>query len=611
MPVLHPHVAAANAYAAAVVAGTLPACKWIKLACKRHLDDLAREAEGDFAYRFDPDIAEVWCQFIECLPHTKGKWARSAERIRLEPWQAFKTACLFGWVRKADGLRRFRKAFLLIPRKNAKSTWAAAIGLGMLTIDGEFGAEVYSGASTEKQAWEVFRPARLMALKSPSLLQAFGITVGAKNLHMLGNGSRFEPIIGSPGDGASPSCSVHDEYHEHATDEQVDTMETGMGAREQPLLLIITTAGDNLAGPCYALQLEAQKMLEGLDGFADDELFALIYTIDPADDWTAEETLRKANPNFDVSVAGEYLRRRQLAAVKNARKAGIFKTKHLNCWVQARAAFFNVQRWIESARSGLKLEDFKGQPCKIALDLASKVDIAAMEITFDLDTCRCEMAATLKSDGFRYARFGRYFLPEATIEENEHYRGWLIDKWLAQTDGDMIDIGAIRDEIVGEMGPDGKRAGGLVSAYQVDEVAYDPHQATQLVAELTAANVKCIEVRPLVLNFSEPMKQMDGLIRSRAIAHNGDPVFTWMLSNVVAKADAKDNVYPRKEREENKIDGPVAHMMTQARFMVAPEPKSGWDTDDQDALMAKIDAAAAELDRKEAEAMAALEREAE
>lgn len=564
-----PHVDIANQYAKDVVAKRIPACKWIRLACKRHLNDLAKSKKKSYPYRFDEAKGEKVCRFIELLPHTKGVWASKAQKIHLEPWQCFKTAVLFGWVRKQDNLRRFRSALILEPRKNAKSTWAAGVGLYMLTADGEHGAEVYSGATTEKQAWEVFRPARLMALKTPALQSHFGVNVNASNLHILGNESRFEPIIGKPGDGASPSCSIVDEYHEHDTDDLVDTMVTGMGAREQPLSLIITTAGDNLAGPCYAAMQDAQRMLDGVN--PNEELFALIYTVDDKDDWTSELALRKANPNYDISVKGEFLLARQREAVNNARKVGTFKTKHLNLWVQARSAYFNIQRWHESAVPGIKLEDFAKQPCRIGLDLAAKVDIAAIEIIFKIDLCNCPAADKLRADGFEYVRFGIYFLPEATIDqgENEHYRGWQINNWITQTDGDMIDYIEVRDTILD-----------LVAKYQVTEVAYDPHQAMMMVSELMARGVPVIEVRPLVLNFSEPMKQMDGLIRSRKTAHNGDPVYTWMLSNVVAKPDKKDNVYPNKDRVENKIDGPVAHMMALARFMTGATGTSIFDRDE-------------------------------
>ena len=223
----HPHVDAANRYARAVVAGTKPANKWVRLACQRHLDDLKKSKARAYPFRFDAEQAERVSRFIELLPHTKGKWAASGERLKLEPWQCFKTVCLFGWLRKSDGYRRFSKALILEPRKNGKSAWAAAIGLYMLAFDGEHGAEVYSGATNERQAWEVFRPARIMALRSPQLCSAVGLTVNASNLHVLGTESRFEPIVGRPGDGSSPHCAIHDEYHEHDTDDQVSSMEIG------------------------------------------------------------------------------------------------------------------------------------------------------------------------------------------------------------------------------------------------------------------------------------------------------------------------------------------------------------------------------------------------
>jgi len=553
----HPHVAAAERYCRDVTAGKIPAGKWVRLACQRHLDDLARQKAKDYPYRFDADKAERVCRFLELLPHTKGKWASKGERIRLEPWQCFKTACLFGWVKKRDGYRRFRKALILEPRKNGKSIWAAGVGLYMLSMDGEHGAEVYSGATSEKQAWEVFRPARIMALRSPQLVAAAGIQVNASNIHILANESRFEPLIGKPGDGSSPHCSIHDEYHEHETDDQVSAMETGMGAREQALQLIITTAGSNISSPCYAAVIEARRMLEGIAPA--DDVFALMYGIDPEDDWTAEAALRKANPNFDVSVKADFLRAMQRDAINNARKVSAFKTKHLNEWVQAREAYFNIQRWQESAVPGLRLEDFRGQSCIVGLDLASKVDIAAMVLLF-------------RRPGGGFAMFGRWYLPEKTVElgENEHYQAWERKKLLTVTDGDMIDFGQIRDDLL---------ALGSVHGVQVDEVAYDPFQATMLVTELQGAGVPCVEYRQTVLTMSEPMKEVEALIRARKIAHDGDEAMTWMLSNVVAKPDlSKDNVYPRKERHENKIDGPVALIMAMGRMMVGNAPSiSPWE----------------------------------
>lgn len=567
------HVQKGMQYAEDVISGKQIAGKWAKLACKRHLSDLKRSVDGSnsdpFPYYFDEKAAEKACNFVEELPHTKGKWAAQRLKLVMEPWQCFKTMAIFGWKRKSDGNRRFRKAFVLESRKNGKSAWAAAIGLYMFCADKEFGAEVYSGATNEKQAWEVFKPARLMAKNSPDLTAYYGVETGkgaGSNLYKLADGAKFETVIGNPGDGASPSCAIVDEYHEHITDAMVSTFETGMGARDQPLLLVISTAGDNIAGPCYAMQQDVQKMLEEV--VPNDELFGIIYSADPDVDWTSELALRQANPNYDVSVRADFLKSMQRDAVQSARKVGAFKTKHLNLWVQARDAYFNIQRWQESERSNITLEMFHNQPVKIGLDLASKVDIAAVELLFRLDQCDCTAAKLLQDEGFRYARFGKYYLPEKTISlgENEHYQGWVQDEWITETDGDMIDYVQIREDILE-----------FREQFQLEELAFDQHQARMMVSEMIEAGINCVEVAPIVLNFSEPMKEIEGLIRSRAIAHNGDPVFTWMLSNVVAKPDAKDNVYPRKNRVEDKIDGCVAQIMAMARQMLIEDTSSVYD----------------------------------
>lgn len=543
-----PHVAAAEKYARAVVAGRILASQWVRFACSRHLDDLAKsKAKGPagtkYPYRFDAAQAERVCKFVEALPHTKGAWASRGERFVMQPWQCFITVAIFGWLRKSDGLRRFRRVFLLIPRKNGKSQWAAAIALYMTVADREYGAEVYSGATTERQAWEVFRPARLMALRTPALCKFFGVEVTASNVSVLKNGSRLEPMIGNPGDGSSPSCAIHDEYHEHDTDAQVDTMATGMGAREQPLQIIITTAGFNVAGPCYAAQLEAQKVLSGV--MENDQLFACIWCIDPGDDWTKPEALRKANPNIDVSVSMEFLRTRQLEAIQSARKQGTFQTKHLNLWVSARSAYFNVQSWRQCAAPGLSIEQYVGRRCFIGLDLATKVDLAAMTAFFPDFNDRGEITGG--------AMFWWYFAPEATVElpENEHYRGWEQDEYLIVNPGAATDFDAVREEL-----------SWLRSECQVEAIAYDPNQATYFAQQLlNDEGAPMVEYRQSTPNMSEPMKLLDAMIRSETLQHPGDPVSEWCISNVVSRPNAKEEEYPRKERAENKIDGAVSAIM--------------------------------------------------
>lgn len=228
----YPNVNAANQYARNVVRGKITACQYVIQACQRHIDDMAAEKSKRFRYRFDKDMAEKAAKFIQLLPHTTGEWAFKRMLITLEPWQLFIVCCAFGWVQKGTKLRRFREVYTEIPRKNGKSAISAGVALYCFTCDNEFGAEVYSGATTEKQAWEVFRPARLMCKRTPLLVEAFGIEVNASNLNRPEDGARFEPLIGNPGDGASPHCAIVDEYHEHPTDALYTTMLTGMGARD-------------------------------------------------------------------------------------------------------------------------------------------------------------------------------------------------------------------------------------------------------------------------------------------------------------------------------------------------------------------------------------------
>lgn len=354
-----PRVEQGLKFAREVVRGKRSACRYVQLACKRHLDDLAASRKKDFRWKFDPEVAERKLALIELLPHTKGEWAFKGQLVTLEPWQKFGLMATFGWLNKRTGKRRFRESYWEVPRKNGKSVIAAGVGIGMFVLDDEFGAEVYAGATTEKQAWEVFRPAQLMVKRSPMLIESAGIEVNASNMNKPADGSRFEPIIGNPGDGASPSCAIVDEYHEHDSAALYETMLTGMGARRQPLMFIITTAGANIEGPCFDKRRQVIEMLEGT--VPDDELFGWIWTIDEGDDWTDPRVLAKANPNIGISVYQDYLESQQQRAIKSARFTNTFKTKHLNVWTSAKAGYFNLEDWKAREDQALALEQFEGK----------------------------------------------------------------------------------------------------------------------------------------------------------------------------------------------------------------------------------------------------------
>lgn len=555
----YPRVAVATQFARDVVRGKVPCCRFIVLACQRHLDDLAKSKTREFSYRFDPAKAEKKLKFIEFLPHTKGEWARLRQKVVLEPWQLFGIACTFGWVRKKDGLRRFRESYWEVPRKNGKSVIAAGVALGMFCADGEFGAEVYSGATTEKQAWEVFRPARLMVNRTPEIKELLGIEVNAGNLNRPEDGSRFEPIIGNPGDGASPSCAVVDEYHEHDADDLYVTMQTGMGARRQPLMFIITTAGANIAGPCYDKRTEVIEMLEGL--VPKDELFGWIWTIDEGDDWTDPKVLAKANPNMGVSVYQDYLVAQQQQAIRRARFAGKFKTKHLNVWTAAKSGFINMAKFMAPPcqDTSLSLDQFKGWECILGLDLAAKVDLTAMVKLFWKD---------IAGKRHYYCVDPTFWVPEDTVQGTENrrladrYQAWVASGHLVQTDGAEIDYRDI-----------------LAEAMEVNQLApvmsspIDPHGAANLSHQLDDEGLNPITIIQNYTNMADAMKELEAAILSGRFHHDGHPIMTWCIGNLVAKylPGSDDVMRPVKQGDDNKIDGAVALIMAIGRAMAGNE----------------------------------------
>lgn len=532
-------------YAKDVVAGKIPAGRFVKAACKRQIEDLKRWKAKGAAYRFDAARANKVCRFIELLPHIKGP--KAGEPIVLEPWQVFILTTVFGWV-KADGSRRFRRVYIEVPRGNGKSALSSGVGLYMLCGDGEGGAEVYSFATTRDQAKIVFGDAQNMARRTPGLRTHFGVDVNAHNINVLRTASKFEALSaeGSTLDGLNTHFACVDELHAHKTRAVYDVVETSIGKRAQSLLWVITTAGSNRAGICYEVRGFVIKVLAGVA--KDESQFGIVYGLDEEDDWTTEEALIKANPNWGISVMPEVLLPLQAKAMTMPSAANNFKTKHLNEWVNADTAWMDMRAWDTCKDTTLDPEQFAGEPTYVALDLASKVDIAAKIALHE---------RTIDGKAHYYV-FGQYYLPRDTVErgENSQYQGWEHMELLTVTDGAVIDFDVIEQDLLADC-----------SRFEVREVPYDPFQATQLSTRMAAQGVPMVEMRPTVLNFSEPMKQLEALVLQGRLHHNGDPVLAWMMSNVVAHMDAKDNIYPRKERPENKIDGVVALIMALGRAL--------------------------------------------
>lgn len=568
------YAAIAHQYAADVVEGRVPACKWVRLACERHQRDMARAAAGDadFPFVFDPELVDVvtgrpyWpvrriCGFAELMPHIKGDWAARGERIVLDPWQVFFLASVYGWIHRVTLKRRFQKADLIVPRKNAKSTLAAVMGLYGLTLDREFGAEVYSGATSRDQAMEVFKPARLMAQSNTEFRREYGVIPNASNLAVLDTNSKFEPLIGKPGDGASPSLALVDEYHEHSTSELYDTMWTGMGARSNRLIVVITTAGASIGGPCFKHQAELQKILER--SVVDERRFGIIYTVDRGDDWTDPAVLFKANPGLGISIDAEKMIADQAEAVRDPRKQAVFKTKHLNIWVNAASPWINVEALQKSGDPSLREEDFRGETCWDGLDLASKQDIASKAKLFKRQI----------DEQDHYYLITRNWLPQAAVQkpENEHYRDWVEGGHIVQTPGNMIALRAVQESVEAD-----------AELHVVAEVAMDSWGSREIAPNLQEGGFVVVDVPMTTRNLSEPMKLIAALIDDGRFHHDDNPATLWMFANVEVYEDRNGNIFPRKASAEKKIDAAVATIIAMGRAMIssgATEDESFWEAE--------------------------------
>lgn len=527
------YVGIAYEYAIDVTNDRVPACIFIKQACKRFLQDCDRK---DIELKLAK--VESVCMFVEKLKHIKGKWARTP--IVLEPWQIFILVNVFGWYYVKTGKRRFRNVYLEVPRKNAKSTLTSGVGLYMTGVDGEGGAEVYSAATTRDQARIVFLDAKRMVDKNPELRENTGLSSAAHAIVHEDSSSIFRAVSADAQtlDGLNVYAGLIDELHAHKTRDVLEVLETGTGSRENPIIWTITTAGANIASVCYERREYAKLVLAGdSKDESTDAFFTMIYTVDEGDDWKVETTWIKANPNYGISVNASDLRIKARGAQQSPGKLAGFQTKHLNIWGSSAASWIHIDKW-DACKRDIDWSEFGPDMCWLGLDLASTRDIAALQFIFRRNS--------------KWWTFGKYYIPEEVVEEdgNPMYKTWMDQGVLTMIPGPVIDQDVIKEDILA-----------ACREFDVQNLAYDPFQASKLIKELTDLNVPCIEVGQTFKNLSEPMKLLEKDIITQAILHDGNAAMKWMISNVVEKRDGKDNVQPAKEIESKKIDGPVALIM--------------------------------------------------
>jgi phage terminase large subunit-like protein len=567
----------AERYARDVVAGKAVACKWVRLACKRHLRDLKRPRK--WGYHFDRWHADDVCDFVEKLPHYEGTWKTAT--IFLEPPQIFILTTVFGWRRNEDEGRRFSVVYVEMARKGAKSTLTAGVSLYCLCCEDEPGAQVIIGATTGAQALKVFKPAQEMVRRTPALQEAFGLTAWAKSITCAQNAGYIQTINakGSTQDGHNPHLGVLDELHAHKDRSLFDVIQSARGSRLNRLLWIITTAGFDTAGVCYEQRTYLTKILEGV--FEADHYFGIIFTLDEeevdadgavirkADDPFDEKVWIKANPMLGVTPSLKDMREGAAEAKASPESEGNFVTKNLNVWLNGVSRWLPMARWNQCADPTLSWDDFEGLDCWIGGDLADKDDIAALVLAaFDVKG--------------RLIVKPKFYLPEAVLLDPVHaqgkgpapYRSWEKNGHLVLTPGDWIDHNVIEDQIVE-----------WLDRFSVRRATFDQFAAAQAMASRLNEDygdgdqVLAEVLHKKAASVTDPAKELAARVKSgpSRFGHDGNPVMNWMASNVVVSRRRDETILPIKESpmSPNKIDGIDALINAIAPALVTIEDDGG------------------------------------
>lgn len=526
-------------YIDGVLNGDIPVCRWTHLAVERHVRDLL-DGPGRGLF-FDEFAAQRILDFCEqFLRHSKGEWAGQA--LRLEPWQKFTMWALFGWKRKADGMRRFRTSYLEVPRKNGKSTVAAGVGLYLMLADGEAGAEIYSAATKRDQARITHGEATRMVLASKALMGR--VAKFKDNLNVPATNSKFEPLGADEDslDGLNIHGAIIDELHAHRTRKVIDVLETATSARRQPMAYEITTAGFNQTSVCFEHHRYTQQILDGTA--QDDSWFGIIFTIDDGDDWRNEETWRKANPNLDISKKIDYMRQQAAKAERMPAALNAFLTKDLDVWTQQSDRWIDIDLWDENAGTVNEAE-LAGRTCYGGLDLSSVSDITAWVMIFPREDDSQEIDVLC-----------RFWVPEAKLWDDDNkyaaqYRAWKASGWLQTTEGNAVDYAFIKRQIIED----------AIKFQLVDMNVDRLFQAAQIMMELADEGLTVVAMGQGFMDMAMPMKAFEGRLLKKKIHHGGNPVLRWMADNMSVKQDPAGNLKPDKANSQGKIDGIVALVM--------------------------------------------------
>ena len=528
-------------YPVDVISGNVIAGKHIKKACERFFSLM-----DDDRYMFLEEKVDKVIRLYHHLRHFKGR--HSGKPFVLEPWQEWIIASIYGFYNKSDGSRLTQTVYIEVARKNGKTALAAGIGLNALINDDEDGAEVYFAANSKDQvkisAWPLCSNFAKAFDPKEKYLKVYRDTINFdKTISWL----KVLAADSTKLDGPNPSTFILDEYHAAKSNSLKAVLESGQGTRDNPLEIIITTAGFDKLGPCYELRTTATEILNGLK--EDDSFFMAIYSLDEKDDWKDEANWIKSNPNMDVTVKSSYLRKEVRKAMNTPSDEVNVKTKNLNMWCDSSDVWIPDDYILACSRK-VDLADFTtNDDCFAGIDLSSTSDL----------TC---VSFMIPKDGKLYFKT-LYYLPEEALEtkkNKEQYSEWVRLGFLKLTPGNVVDYDYILDDILS-----------VDKRLYIVKVGYDSWNATQFVINATDKGLPMEPVSQSIGNFNRPTKEMERVILSGNVGIDNNPITRFCFRNVVMKLDHNGNTKPSKEYRDKKIDGVISMIEAMGVCLMTPQ----------------------------------------
>ena len=518
-------------YAKDVVSGKILACQWVKLACKRFLDDINSQD-----YYFDEKKYNTLTTFTGVMKHYSS--GAAGKPFILEPWEDFIICNIFCLYRVDTRRRKYKTAHISVSRKNGKTTLAAVLGLFALIADGEPAASVIMAANSREQAHIDFDAASAFARQLDPRKKS--LKVLRNEIVFQKNNASLKVISAdaSTGDGLNPSMVILDELHEAVDSKLFDVLRSGQGFREQPLMLSITTAGFRIGGFCNQYEDYCKEILMGQK--VDETLFALLYTLDDGDDWTDESNFIKSNPNLGITVKRDWLSE-QVNQAKNSPTLEVgVKTKNLNVWCSSSTTWIPEQ-YIRRSLMDVDLTEFKNKNnylVYLGFDLAAISDLTAVSIMF------------VDPETEEYFFKTWYYLPKSALDgkyNSELYKMWSSKGFLTLTDSETTDYNYIQNQIVY-----------LYETFDVQGVFFDSWNAQMLVNNLTNLGLPMTAYSQSIGNFNKPTKEMERLVLSDKVRFDNNPITRFCFDNVELKVDINGNSKPVGDHNAKKIDGVIS-----------------------------------------------------